>query len=210
MSDASIVVQRPAAVEQVVLLFHGVGSSAASMVPIGEAIARARTGAAVVSVDGPKPSTLGSGREWFSVVGVTEDNRPARIAQVMPLFLETVARLQREFRVGPEHTAVVGFSQGSIMALEATQMGLPARRVVALAGRFAEPVRRVPPGLSFHLIHGEQDGVVAPHWAVEAQRQLESQDANVTLDLLSDLGHSIDARALNLAMGYLASAAASR
>ena len=203
MPDASIVVQRPAAVEQLVLLFHGVGSSAANMAPIGEAIASARPGAAVVSVDGPKPSTLGSGREWFSVVGVTEDNRPARIAQVMPLFLETVARWQNEFGVGPEHTAVVGFSQGSIMALEATQAGLPANRVIALAGRFAQPVRRAPAGMNFHLIQGDQDGVVPAHWAMDAHRQLQSHGANVTLDLLPGLGHGIDARALSLATGYV-------
>jgi phospholipase/carboxylesterase len=203
MSDASIVVQRPAAVGELVLLFHGVGSSAANMVPIGEAIAKARPGAAVVSVDAPKASTLGRGREWFSVVGVTEDNRPARIAEVMPLFLETVARRQHEFGVRPGNTAVLGFSQGSIMALEATQAGLPASRVVALAGRFAEPVRRAPIGLAFHLIHGEQDGVVPASWAVDAQRQLQAQGAKVSLDLLPDLGHGIDARALKLAIGYL-------
>lgn len=203
MPDASIVVQRPAAARQLVLLFHGVGSSATNMVPIGEAIAKARPDAAVVSVDGPKPSTLGSGREWFSVVGITEDNRPARIAEVMPLFLETVAHWQHQFGVGPEHSALIGFSQGSIMALEATQAGLPASRVIALAGRFAQPVRQVPKGLNLHLIHGEQDGVVPAHWAVDAQRQLQSQGANVTLDLLPGLGHGIDAGALNLAIGYL-------
>jgi phospholipase/carboxylesterase len=203
MPDASIVVQRPAAHRQLVLLFHGVGSSAANMVPIGEAIAQARPSAAVVSVDGPKPSRLGRGREWFSVVGITEDNRPARIEEAMPLFLETVAHWQHEFGVGPLDTSVLGFSQGSIMALEATQAGLPASRVIALAGRFAQPVRRVPPGLNIHLIHGDQDEVVPAYWAVDAQRQLQSHGASVTLDLVPDLGHGIDARALDLAIGYL-------
>jgi phospholipase/carboxylesterase len=95
-----------------------VGSSAANLVPLGEAIARAQPHAVVVSVEGPCASTLGSGREWFSVVGITEQNRPQRIAEVMPLFLQAIAKWQRESGIGPDRKVLVGFSQGAILALE--------------------------------------------------------------------------------------------
>lgn len=94
MFEDSIVVARPQNAAQLVLLYHGVGSSAASLVPLGEAIAQACPDAMVASVDGPRPSTLGSGREWFSVVGITEQNRPERIAEAMPLFLDSVTHWQ--------------------------------------------------------------------------------------------------------------------
>ena len=204
MHDASIVLARPAVATQLILLFHGVGSSAANLVPLGEAIAQARPEAMVVSVDAPHPSTLGSGREWFSVVGITEQNRPERIAQAMPLFLATVAHWQQPSGVGPAGTVLVGFSQGAILALEATQVDTaPAACVVALAGRFAQAVRRAPQGLQFHLIHGEQDTVVAPKSSVEAAHALQAVGGDVTLDLLPGLGHGIDARALRLVLGYV-------
>lgn len=205
MPDRSIVVARPAHPTQLVLLFHGVGSSAADLAPVGESIAQARAGAAVVSVDAPNASTLGSGREWFSVVGVTEQNRPQRIAEAMPLFLESVAGWQKAIGVGAEATVLVGFSQGAILALESTQVDRApaAGRVVALAGRFAEPVRRVPAGVHFHLVHGEDDRVVPTRFSVEAAGALQALGADVTLDLLPGLGHGIDARALRLVLEHL-------
>lgn len=206
MHDGSIVIAQPQQPAQLVLLFHGVGSSADNLVPLGGAIAQACPDAFVVSVNGPNRSTLGSGREWFSVVGITEENRPERIANAMPLFREAVAHWQKASTIGPAATVLVGFSQGAIMSLETTQGETelpPAQRVIALAGRFAQPVRRAPAGLKFHLIHGEQDGVVPTQSSVDAARELKGAGADVTLDLLPGLGHGIDARALRLAIGYL-------
>jgi phospholipase/carboxylesterase len=206
MHDGSIVIARPDRPAQLVLLFHGVGSSAANLAPVGEAISKADPNAMVVSVDAPHPSTLGSGREWFSVVGITEQNRGQRIAKVMPLFLQTVAKWQQEGGMDPLATALVGFSQGAIMSLESTQGEggpIPAQRVIAMAGRFAGPVRRAPPSLRFNLIHGEQDRVVPTTSSVAAASQLQALGADVTLDLLPGLGHGIDERALQLMIRYL-------
>ena len=207
MHEGSIVVAHPAAATQLVLLFHGVGSSAENLAPIGEAIAQARPKAVVVSVDAPHPSSLGSGKEWFSVVGVTEQNRPQRIAAVMTLFLKTVRHWQQRSGVGRQGTVLVGFSQGAIMSLEATQAIATgeaiASVVISLAGRFAQPVRQVPPSMRFHLIHGEQDNVVATHWSIEAAQALKGSGATVTLDLLPRLGHGIDGRALRMVAAYL-------
>lgn len=206
MHEGSVVIARPEQPTRLVLLFHGVGSSAANLAPLGDAIAKANPQAMVVSVDAPHPSTLGSGREWFSVVGITEESRPKRIEEVMPLFLQTVARWQRESGVGAAATALVGFSQGAIMSLESTQVeGSPmsAQRVISLAGRFATAVRRAAPSLRFNLIHGEQDTVVPTTSSVAAERELRALGADVTVDLLSELGHGIDARALKLVLQYL-------
>jgi phospholipase/carboxylesterase len=206
MHEGSIVIAQPQHARQLVLLFHGVGSSADNLAPLGGAIAQARPDTFVVSVNGPHPSTLGSGREWFSVVGIAEENRPERIAKAMPLLRSAVEHWQKASGIGPAGTVLVGFSQGAIMALESTQVQTelpPAQRVIAMAGRFAQPVRRAPAGLKFHLIHGEQDSVVPTRSSVEAERALQAAGADVTLDLLPALGHGIDARALQLAIGYV-------
>lgn len=206
MHEASIVIARPERPAQLVLLFHGVGSSAANLAPLGEAIAQARPDAMVVSIDAPFPSGLGSGREWFSVLGITEQNRPERIAKVIPLFLDVISQWQRTSGVGPAGTVLVGFSQGAILSLEATQTEMamsPAERVIALAGRFAVPARRAPPGLRYNLIHGAQDAVVSHTFSVAAAEALKTLGGDATLDLLPGLGHGIDARALQLVIGYL-------
>lgn len=205
MHERSCVIQHPAHASRLVLLFHGVGSTAANLAPLGEAVAKAFLDAAVVSVDAPHASNLGSGREWFSVVGITEQDRPARIAQAMPLFQQCIEHWQRQTGLAAGQTVLVGFSQGAIMSLEFTQTGdrLLATRVVSLAGRFAAPVRSVNPDLNYHLIHGAQDRVVAPHFAQQASAQIAALGGAVTLDMLEGLGHSIDARELRLLLGYL-------
>lgn len=208
MHEGSVMISRPQQPTQLVLLLHGAGSSADNLAPLGGAIAQAQPEAWVVSVDGPHPSTLGSGREWFSVVGITEDDRPERIAKAMPRFRQVIEHWQVTSEIGPAHTVLVGFSQGAIMALESTQgesEPAPAAWVIALAGRFAQPVRQAAAGMQFRLIHGELDGVVPTRYSVEAAQALQSMGGEVTLDLLpGSLGHEIDARALQLVIKYLA------
>lgn len=203
MRDASVVVARPDSATQLVLLFHGVGSSAANLVPLGRTIARAHPGAMVVSVDAPHASSLGSGREWFSVAGITEQNRPERITKVMPLFLETVAKWQQSGGIGPENTALVGFSQGAIMSLEATQVADLAHRVVAICGRFVQPPRRAPEKVAFRFVHGENDPVIDARFSVQAAESLRSLRADATARLVPGLGHGIDERAAQLVLESL-------
>jgi phospholipase/carboxylesterase len=194
--NGSIVIQQPdGAAEALVLLFHGVGASAQDMAPLGWRLAQARPRAMVVSVNAPHPSDLGRGFQWFSVIGVTEENRPVRVMRAMPDFAAAVAHWQKTAGVGVAATSLVGFSQGAIMALESTQAASPlAGRVVAIAGRFAQPPRLAPAGVDLHLVHGDRDPVIpAKHMADGAER-LAQLGAALTRDLLPGLGHGIDAR----------------
>jgi phospholipase/carboxylesterase len=55
----SIVIQKPSGVpDQLILLFHGVGSNAQDLVPVGKQFATQYPAAMVVSLEGPQPSDL--------------------------------------------------------------------------------------------------------------------------------------------------------
>lgn len=197
--QTDLLLQRPPTSDnaELLLLFHGVGSSAEDLVPLGQALALQRPGAWIISVRSPDRSDLGQGWQWFSVQGVTEANRPERVASAMPAFVERIRAWQTETGVGPLNTALIGFSQGAIMALESTQLSLAsvnAARVVAIAGRFAQPPRIKPEIVAVHLLHGEQDQVMPIRLAIEAERELRSLGASSTLDRFAGLGHGIDAR----------------
>jgi phospholipase/carboxylesterase len=194
-----LVIQRPEAsptqATELLLLFHGVGSSAEDLRALGEALAVERPGAWVVSVRSPHRSEFGAGWQWFSVQGVTEENRPARVAAALPAFLATVRAWQRETGVDAAYTTLIGFSQGAIMALASTQAEGPpgSTRVIAIAGRFAQPPHQAPMA-AVHLMHGEQDRVIPIDLAVDADRALRRLGAESTLDRFASLGHGIDAR----------------
>ena len=204
-------IQRPEATSArrlLLLLFHGVGSSAEDLRPLGEALAAMQPQAYVVSVRSPDPCDLGQGWQWFSVQGVTEANRPARAAAAMPRFVQAVSAWQRDSGIGPEATSLIGFSQGAIMALESTQRSDPAAaRVVALAGRFAQAPRVAPPPVVLHLLHGEADRVMPPALATDALAQWHALGGKATLDLFPGLGHGVDARVVRRASEHLAGVA---
>lgn len=61
------------------------------------------------------------------------------MATVMPLFRSTIQDWQKVAGVSARATILVGFSQGSIMALESTQLQPTlAGRVIAFSGRFEQ------------------------------------------------------------------------
>jgi phospholipase/carboxylesterase len=196
MSHA-IVVQRPDQPEELMLLFHGVGADAGDLAPLGEALAPRRPRACIVSVQAPQPCDFAPGWQWFSVQGVDDASRAARVTQALPGFAEAVMHWQRETGVGPAASTIIGFSQGAIMALAATQQP-PAlcSRLVAIAGRFASPPQVAPAGTRVHLLHGDDDMVIPARHSVEAAAQLQALGAEVTLDQFPGLGHGIDARVL--------------
>lgn len=193
MNTEDLIVQRPAMPSRLVLLFHGVGSSASDLAPLGAALAPHLPDAVIVSAQAPEPA--GRGWQWFSVLGVTEADRPARVARALPGFVQTVQRWQAATALTPAQTTLIGFSQGAIMALESTQLdGPPAAVVIALSGRYARPPRIAHESVRTHLMHGDADAVMPVQGAVDALAQLQGLGAAATLDRFPGLGHGVDGR----------------
>jgi phospholipase/carboxylesterase len=190
----SLIVHPPAGgvAKQLFLLFHGVGAAPDDLVPLGQILARQFPHSAIVSVQAPHDCPYSSGYQWFSVDGITEEQRPIRTAEAMPSFQQAVQQWQQAFGVGAEATALVGFSQGAIMALESTQASpVLAARIVALSGRFSSLPKQAPADCTLHLIHGKQDAVIAYSHTVHAAERLVELGADVTADVIPFVGHEI-------------------
>jgi phospholipase/carboxylesterase len=193
MSESIVVARPEGQAEQLMLLFHGVGSSALDLVPLGHVLAAEFPAAFIVSVAAPAPTEAGGGRQWFSVLDISEENRPARVEAALPAFMATVAHWQNEAGVGTDAVALVGFSQGAIMALEATRdRPAVAGRVVSIAGRFARLPTSPNPGTTLHLFHGKLDPVIPYGFTVEAAKHLVAIGADITADVIPFVGHQIN------------------
>ncbi|MEY2893227.1 MAG: hypothetical protein RJA98_3135 [Pseudomonadota bacterium] len=206
MSSDAIVIHTPTtAPTGLLLMAHGVGASADDLVPLGRFVAQALPNWQVVSLNAPDASDFGQGRQWFSVMGVTEANRAARVDQALPAFAALVAQQQAEAGVGADRTVLLGFSQGSIMSLASTQAPTAlAQRVIAIAGRFAQPPHQAPlNGGAVHLLHGDQDTVIPAQCSRDAAAQLQALSAPATLDLFPGLGHGVDARVAHRVVALL-------
>lgn len=201
----SIVIQQPAApAKQLFLLFHGVGASPESMLPVAQELAQAFPQGMVVSVAAPLESDLGAGYQWFSVQGITEENRLVRVQDALPLFTKEVQHWQSVAQLSDKETALVGFSQGAIMALHAsTQESNLAARVVAHSGRYAALPHSAPAKTTLHLIHGKKDDVIEYRHCVEAAHRLQSLGADFTADIIPFLGHEMSQESMGLIINNL-------
>ncbi len=182
-----------AQVRQLFILLHGVGASPADLVPLAKKLGNVFPDAAFLLPGGTFPfDGGGNGRQWFSIRGVTEENRVERVAAVMEHLHKMVSHAQDRFNVLQSDTALVGFSQGAIMALEFAKahdgkMG----RVLSFSGRFAKLPDVAPELTTLHLLHGENDPVIPVQHACAAYEKLMELNGDATLDIASSVGHEI-------------------
>ena len=95
--------------------------------------------------------------------------------------------------MGTDAVALIGFSQGGIMALESTRdRPAIAGRVVSIAGRFAKLPEAPNAGTTLHLLHGKLDPVIPYLATVEAAQHLVRIGADVTADVVPFVGHQIN------------------
>jgi phospholipase/carboxylesterase len=194
-SDSNLLELLPAQgdAQQLFILLHGVGATADGLLPLAHVLQRQFPQAAFVLPQGFHAfDGGGAGRQWFSVMGVTEANRPARVAEALPALLAFIRATQQRLGIGAAATALVGFSQGSILSLEAiAQADGLAGRVLAFSGRYASLPAQAPRLTTLHLFHGGADPVIPAAHAREAIEHLGALDGDVTLDIAQGVGHEL-------------------
>ncbi|WP_018152392.1 esterase [Leeia oryzae] len=186
------------------IFLHGVGDNAAGMQGLANVFRHQFPDAHYYVPNGTMPFGMGTGRQWFSIEGVTEENRTARVAEKVPALIADIKRVQAEKGVAPENIVLVGFSQGSIMSLAAVAVedGLVGH-VLAFSGRYASLPAEAPKQTRLHFFHGEADPVMPVQLAYAAVEHLGKLGGTATLDTTPGLGHNISQDLLSKAIAYL-------
>ncbi len=197
-------------IELLFLLLHGHGQGPQAMQALAIALAREYPQAAVLCLQAPAAAEGPSGRisatgfQYFSLFGLNDTNRAERIEAALPHFIAMVRDLQQRFGVSWERTALAGFSQGGIIALEAVQSEPQlAGRVLAFGSRHAKLPDHAPVDTTLHLLHGMGDKVIPVALVVEAAKQLVLLGADITADMLPDIGHELHPRLIDKAIEQL-------
>ncbi len=189
--------------EQLMVLLHGWGASAADMAPLAHTLRAAFPQAVLLAPQGFEPVHGGpagrqeldgglAGRQWFSLAGVTEGNRADRVDAVLPRLKAWVDAAQQACGVGPAATALVGFSQGAILALELAQRhdGI-AGRVLSFSGRYARLPEVALARTTLHFFHGATDTVIPAAQSRLALQRLAALQGDATIDIASGVGHAL-------------------
>ena len=191
-----------------VLFLHGVGSNGADLRPLSQCFVQALPGAVFLSPDGSQPFDGGGGaRQWFSVAGVTEANRPGRIEAARPALDALIDAAKAQAKA--DRVILIGFSQGSIMALDALARG-KVSEVVAFAGRLAFNGTPTPqPQARVLLVGGTTDQVISHRLSTEAGERLSAAGVDARVVILPGVPHTITPDGITAAQAFLTRSAAS-
>jgi phospholipase/carboxylesterase len=187
-----------------VVLLHGVGSSGADLARLGAVWGKKLPSLRFASPDGPFAfDGAAMGRQWFSVAGVTVENRPARVAAAAPAFDAVVDAAIAAAGTRIERTVLAGFSQGTIMALDALARGRPFAGILGFSGRMASVVAQRLDRVPVRLVHGEADEVIPVGESEAARERLAAAGARVDLVRLPGEGHGIGPAAAAAGLAFL-------
>jgi phospholipase/carboxylesterase len=209
--DGPRLAPRSGVAKQLVVFLHGYGADGNDLIGIGKQWAQLLPDAAFVSPHAPE--TCGGspmGRQWFALTFRDPDERWRGVNAAQP---ELDAFLDAELKrhgLTDDQMALVGFSQGTMMALH---VGL--RRNVAPAAilgysgtlegedKLQSEARCRPPVL---LIHGDQDEVIPVQAMFQAAQALG--DANIPAEwhMSQGIGHGIDGDGLMHGVSFMAKA----
>jgi phospholipase/carboxylesterase len=189
-----------------VILLHGYGSNGEDLISLAPHWAPALPTTAFVAPNAPEPCPgAPGGFQWWGLTGGARAEGAARAAPVLDAFVD--AELTRH-RLSEHQLALVGFSQGTMMAL---QVG-PRRAntlagIVGYSGMLADEAALADPGTTrppILLIHGDVDPMIPVAAFHAAEVALEKNGFTVESHLSRGLGHSIDLAGLQLGGRFLA------
>jgi phospholipase/carboxylesterase len=190
-----------------VVLVHGYGSDGKDLIGLAPHWQEAMPGAGFVAPNAPDPLPGSPGYQWFPISRIEpQEMRKGveSVGSVLDQFLDTeLARLS----LPPERLILVGFSQGTMLALHVgLRRKIAPAAIVGLSGMLAgSPPRRMD-GPPIFLAHGDADDIVPVQAMLVAASSLGDAGYTVQWHLAQGIGHGVDPETISLAGDFLAQA----
>lgn len=195
--------------ESLVVLLHGYGANGDDLIELGRAWAGALPRTAFVAPHAPEelPYESMAGRQWFPLTFRDPDEYWRGVSTAGPILDRFLDAELARLRLPPSRLALVGFSQGTMMALHVA----PRRRqalagVVGYSGHLAGPEHLAADLASrcpVLLVHGSDDEVIPAGALHLAREHLAAAGFAVEWHLREGLGHGIDGEGLGLGGSFL-------
>ncbi len=187
---------------QLVILLHGWGADGNDLIGLAPHWARLLPNAEFLSPHAPYAHDGGFGRQWYSLGdlspqgGLRDDVMRARVEAVAPIVNAYIDAELAARKLGADKLALVGFSQGTMVALfVGPRRDKGPRAILGYSGRMiggdrlGEEAKSKPEIL---LIHGEDDEVLPAASSRRAAEQFKAAGFAVEAKFRPGLGHGID------------------
>jgi phospholipase/carboxylesterase len=189
-----------------VILLHGYGSNGDDLIGLAPHWRGALPATAFVAPNAPEPCPgAPGGYQWWALTGGDRAKGAASAAPVLDAFID--AELARH-GLDESRLALVGFSQGTMMALQVGP-GRPRALagIVGYSGMLADEAGLAAVGVTrppVLLVHGDADPMIPVAALQRASDALTRNGFEVQTHVSPGLGHSIDLAGLQLGERFLA------
>jgi phospholipase/carboxylesterase len=186
-----------------VVLCHGYGADGNDLIGLAPHWQSALPGAAFAAPHAPEPCP-GAGYQWFPISRLDPEEMHKGVmaaAGVLEAFIkDELARLA----LSPDRLALVGFSQGTMMALHVgLRAGLRLAAIVGFSGLLTGPLSSLQGAPPVLLAHGDADDLIPPQALFVTAAALGTAGLCVQWHLSPGLAHGIDASEIALAGRFL-------
>lgn len=192
-----------------VVLLHGYGANGDDLIALGESWRRRLPETVFVAPNAPEaiPGMYG-GLQWFALTMRDPSEYWRGVVSAQPAVDRFIDDELARYRLSADRLVLVGFSQGTMMALHVglRRLAAPAG-IVGYSGLLAGPehlaeITARPPIL---LIHGEADDLIPVAALHIAREQLAENDLLVEWHVRPGVGHGIDPEGQMMAGHFIAS-----
>ncbi|MEM7119758.1 MAG: alpha/beta fold hydrolase [Pseudomonadota bacterium] len=197
--------------QQLVVLLHGWGADGNDLIGLAPALQPTLPQARFVSPNAPDPCDQNPmGRQWYSFADERPEKLKAGYERAAGMINDFVDAELARLTLDDSRLALIGFSQGAMMALYvALRRARPCAGVVGYSGMMIDAegldseLKARPPVL---LAHGDADPVVPVQSLQEAVGVLATHDISAQWHVSQGVGHGIDPGALEAGAAFLKTA----
>ena len=197
-----------------VILLHGYGSNGEDLISLAPYWAKALPHTQFVSPNAPEPVPMApGGYQWFPISRLDPREVEQGVTRASGVLEKFIDRELGRYQIAPERLALVGFSQGTMMALH---VGLRRPRLGAIvgfsgalpaAGKLKDEAKSKPPIL---LVHGDQDEMIPVTALFQAADGLAAAGLGAQWHVSYGVPHSIGPDGLQLGGDFLKAALSGR
>jgi len=193
---------------QVIILCHGYGGDGKDISNLAINWQRFLPDAIFLCPDAPEVCTVNPrGYQWFDLTTDEEKiilEKSLVAEEKLNIFLDQVFD---NFQLAPSNLALVGFSQGCMMAI---QVGLKRKeRINCLIGYSGKVINQkhlsdnIKSKPKIFLMHGANDTIVSPTYLLEAKEYLNKHGLKIKTKLFKNCDHKIPVEGSSLGLGFL-------
>lgn len=195
--------------EKLVVFLHGVGADGEDLISLADNFSLHLKNAIFISPNAPfSYDMFPAGYQWFSLLDRDEDVMYEGVEKALPILKNYIDKNLAEYSLTYKDLVLVGFSQGTMMAIQlALRLDEACLAVIGFSGALIKSKelelskKSTPPIL---LIHGNEDQVIPVQSHIYAVEQLRKMNLEIEGHIMTGLGHGINMEGINIANRFLA------